>query len=150
MARDNSRVAVAQHLNRGHTRGLLNRWGVALCPSSGSPSENSLLKAASAAENRMVNTAHQRSPHEARSNARLECGGRVETALRSARRAPQGREQVGHKSKNTTNVSFIRPPGHNRRSTASESHACLAMCKYIDLSRNWTPTTDIVLLGNTG
>jgi hypothetical protein len=34
-----------------------------------SPSENCFLKAASAAENRIVNTARQSSPHEARSNA---------------------------------------------------------------------------------
>ena len=52
-------------------------------------------------------------PHEARSNARLGWGGRVETALRSARRGPQGREQAGHECKNAINVSFIRPPGHN-------------------------------------
>ncbi len=32
-----------------------------------SPSENCILKAASAAENRIVNTARQSSPHEARS-----------------------------------------------------------------------------------
>jgi hypothetical protein len=73
----------------------------------------------------------------------------------SATSAPAARSTTGKRTSRAqeqkhTNVSFIRPPGHSRRSRASESHTCSAMCKYIELSRNWTPRTDIVLLGNTG
>ncbi len=75
-------VGVQQRLMRhAHVSTTMNVYGNALMESkrdaqqrivgmlSRSPSENCFLKAASAAENRIVNTARQSSPHEARSNA---------------------------------------------------------------------------------
>ena len=88
-------------------------------------------------------------PHEARSNARL--GGEASgdrsaecptwaTGKRTSRARVQKRDQC----------QFHQTSGSQQRSTASESHACSAMRKYVELSRNWTPMTDIVLLGNAG